>query len=259
MSLILNEINKDLRNIKSFVKFLARLKWVRVGSWSDRVDYYAHKDFSTRISVPSEKVKNKERYFDNIIINLSECYNVPRIDIIKAMNNSKIYLKIPEGKLNEGDAPESKSEARNYLEGRGVINVESDSFDGKNIGRRIGVGTNFLNQHRLMIRDRVKEILDVLIDEAVNKKNVHVGMWLVDKIIPNPRPSTFTESDSIKELKTLSDVREQSSRVIQEVSMGQQSIEAAVAMINMYKDHKDLIEAEEIEPLAREVKKRLGK
>jgi hypothetical protein len=122
-----------------------------------------------------------------------------------------------------------------------------------------GVRSIDVRKHRAFINAYIPQLLQMLIDEAIINKNIHVAMWLVSKIIPNIKVATLINSTAINAMNTLGELRNQSSHTLKESIQGDLSLEVATMLMNMYKEHKNLIEAADIESLAQELAKRIGR
>lgn len=120
-----------------------------------------------------------------------------------------------------------------------------------------GVRSIDIRKHRAFINDYIPQMLQILIDEVIINKNIQVAMWFVNKIIPDTKDATFIHSPAVNAMNTLRELKDQSAQTIKEVVEGESSLEAVSILTILYKDHKDLIEVADIEPLVRELAKRM--
>jgi len=130
---------------------------------------------------------------------------------------------------------------------------------GNKCGTSVGISSLSVRRHRAAINDKAGELINILIDEAINKKNVQVAMWLVGKVVPDTKMATFANTKLISEMKTLTDLKEQAAETIKCSIEGDSSLEEASTLMGLYKDQKELIEASDIEPLVNDVRERLGR
>lgn len=122
-----------------------------------------------------------------------------------------------------------------------------------------GVRSIDIRKHRALINVHIPQLLEILLNEALVNRNLQVMQWLVDKVVPDMKATTFINSAIINEMNTLEELKGQSSQTIKESMQGNLSLEGASALISMYKEHKDMIEAADIEPFVEEMKNRLNK
>lgn len=134
---------------------------------------------------------------------------------------------------------------------------------GNKIGALNGVKSSDIRRHRTRLNENVDEVLDILVEEALINKNIEICKWIVDKVVPNSKAATYTNYTNkdllISKLSSLTELKEQSAETIKSTLKGDSSIEEAEALIAIYKEHKALIEAADIEPLAQELAKRMGR
>lgn len=134
---------------------------------------------------------------------------------------------------------------------------------GNKIGALNGVKSSDIRKHRTRLNENVDEVLDILVEEALVNKNIEICKWIVDKVVPNSKAATYTNYANkdllISKLSSLTELKEQSAETIKSTLKGDSSIEEAEALIAIYKEHKALIEAADIEPLAQELAKRMGR
>jgi hypothetical protein len=137
--------------------------------------------------------------------------------------------------------------------------VKGNTVHAKNSGIR----SEDIRRHRTLINSYLPRILDMLYFEATERNNVQVMMWLADKIIPNSKPATFTDVASVAKIKTMAELRDQSAHTINETLKGDATLEEAKQLMDLYGNHKSLIEASDIEaklePMAQILAERFGK
>jgi len=146
---------------------------------------------------------------------------------------------------------------------------EHDSRDSKGRfakGNKLGVKENLkgvrsidVRQHRGFINSHVPELLEMLVEAALEKKDTQVAMWLVGKIVPDTKVATYSSGELLKSIENLTDLKDQSARAVEEAVTGEASLEETGMMLELCKSHKVMIEAADIEPLAQELSKKLGK
>lgn len=126
-------------------------------------------------------------------------------------------------------------------------------------GSQIGVKSMRIRQHRQSIDGHVDTLIEMLVKEAIDNKNMQVAMWLVGKVVPDSKPSTFVNSKMINKIQSLEELKQQAAQSIQDGVEGESSLEETSVLMSLYKEHKSLIEAADIEPLANAIKSKLGR
>ncbi len=122
-----------------------------------------------------------------------------------------------------------------------------------------GAKSKDIRKHRADISSRVGELIKLLIEEAIVNKNFQVAMWLVGRIVPETRSATFSTVELVTNVSSMTELKEQSDRTIQDAVKGEVSLEETQMLMNAYKEHREAIKAAEIDPLIEEVSRRLGK
>lgn len=129
----------------------------------------------------------------------------------------------------------------------------------RNTNRITGVSTGDIRRHRAFINVYMDPLLDMLLKEALENKNIQVAMWLVSRILPEAKKGTFANTKLMNDISTLTELKDQAAQTIKEGAEGTLSLEETHMLMSAYKDQKHLIEAADIEPLVVGLQNQAGK
>jgi hypothetical protein len=242
-----------------FIDFINHKGWVKVGHWQKKIDYYSSPKYTERLSVYIDE--NMKDLRDRRLASFAKLVEIEDID---TADMEKQYMDFIE---QFGEQLIMEAFVEDVVDNAVKLDQAQRKQDGtfakgNTIGVEaavIGVSSLSIRRHRAFINDNIPQLLRLLMDEAINNKNTSIAMWLVAKIVPDTKASTFTNVKVMNGLNTLNNLKEQSSHTIKEASEGGASLEEADILMGLYKEHKSLIEAADIEPLAIELSKRTGR
>lgn len=256
-------------------KFLLFKGWINDGNWKKKIEYYVHPKCPLEIRLYVDTTYAKlETKLSKIIANLASWEGI-RAEIM--MDAFKEFLgkgiQVAESTLTKD---QSKAIIKRQLQKSAVIpdpkfpkvDISSDRDarglfkpgNKANTGCLVGgIGTAQIRKHRTLINKHVEQLIEILLEEAIENRNIQVAQWLVGKIVPDVKTATFANANLVNDVNTLTDLKNQSSETLKESVQGDVSLEEASMLLSVYNEHKALIEAADIEPLAMELAKRTGK
>lgn len=245
-------------------KYLEYTKWIKTGHWQKKINYYSHPDYPQTITLAvNSSIPKYHRHINDALRTLADIEQRPINDIIVDVQTVRDSIqKVESAQLNENEktalltkvlVEEKIIDSPEHRDKKGRFTGQSQVRKGKKFLSGVSLGA--IRRHREFINEHVPEFLSILMHHARNKHDIELMKWLVSRILPDPKPTTFVNANLVNEITTLTELKEQSEQTIIDTVIGETSIEEGTALMGMYTGHKGLIEAADIEPLAEALRK----
>ncbi len=284
--------DKPIFTVTQLKAYLDDGSWTEDGDWQGKLQYYIHADCpNDELKVPIDSSLNTfQANLDKVIEQLSTLEERTVEDIISDISSfdvtepepsepkvvkPRVSKPKPKKKYSKPINPltvelikELDEQIKEENEQNGTVgniltaHAGRDKFGHFIKGNKVGNLTQLINgstirKYRAIIAQHIPELLDKLIEEA-KAGDKAVGMWLVNKVLPDVKAATFTEQHTFSNLKTLTDVNDHASSVLTLVGDSESSIEEGHQLMDLLRAKKEMIEAADIDPMVKLIVNQYG-
>lgn len=246
------------------IKYLEYTKWIKTGHWQKKINYYSHPDYPQTITVAIDSSNSKyNQHINDALRTLADIEQRPINDIVvdihiirdteQQVENTQLNADEKTALLTKVLVEEKIIDSPEYRDEKGRFTGLSQVRKGKKFMSGVSLGA--IRRHREFINEHVPEFLSMLMTHARKKHDIELMKWIVSRILPDPKPTTFANAQLVNNIESLTELKYQSQQTIVDTLTGETSIEEGTALMGMYSGHKGLIEAADIEPLAEALRK----
>lgn len=247
-----DKLTKD--RFRDFLKFKG---WIESGNWQNKIIYFSYPDYRETIRLyvwdgfKGQSDKLKESFYDLVRLEKIDTVVMENqyVEFLAKLGTEKILSTVVSEIVEATKKSEDREKDGKFAKGNKIAGEASI----------IGVSSLSIRRHRSFINENAPDLLKMLMEESLKRNNTQIAMWLIGRIMPETKASSYSHVTPINSIATLKELKEQSAKVVIDSMQGDISLEDGNALMGMYKDHKLMIEASEVEPLAMEIAKRMGK